>query len=132
MRRASLSAVLAGATALGFVLARGDGSPATVAGLDLPALLVGGAVALVGATALSVAYEGDGVDGSVVVGLGPIVGLAGYLAGYHLLYPPSTDSPTALIALAFAAGVLTVVTVGHGLGTALRALVRGRSDPDSP
>lgn len=83
---------------------------------DAPAYLLGGVVLAVGVSAFYASAHGEGIRTGLLLGLGPVAGLAVYLLGYHLVLPPSTDSPTWLIFLAFAGGVVAVGVVGHLLG----------------
>ena len=83
---------------------------------EVPAYLLGGVGLAVGVSAFyASAHDADIMTG-VLLALGPVGGFAVYLLGYHLVFPPSTDSPTWILFLAFAGGFVTVGVVGHLLG----------------
>jgi len=83
---------------------------------DLPAYVLGGIVLIVGVSAFSASINGQDINTAVLLSAGPVGGLLLYLIGYHLVLPPSTDSPTWLIFLAFAGGILGIGTVAHLCG----------------
>ena len=83
---------------------------------ETPAYLLGGVVLAVGISAFYVSVNDEDIKTGFLLGLRPVGGLAVYLLGYHLVLPPSTDSPTWLIFLAFVGGFVAVGVVGHLLG----------------
>lgn len=83
---------------------------------DAPAYVLGGVVLAVGASALYAPAQGRSVTTAILLAVGPVCGLALYLIGYHLVLPPSTDSPTWIVFLAFAGGFLALGTAAHLLG----------------
>lgn len=83
---------------------------------EIPAYVMGGVLLVVGASAFYASTNGQGITTAVLLSLGPVGGLFVYLIGYHLVLPPSTDSPTWLIFLAFAGGLLAIGTVAHICG----------------
>lgn len=56
-------------------------------------------------------------------GLGPIFGLGIYLVIYHLLFPPSTDSPTIVIFTIFSLIVVSIVIISHMVGYIVNSLI---------
>jgi len=83
---------------------------------ELPAYVMGGVLLVVGISAFYASVNGQDIRTAVLLSLGPVGGLLVYLIGYHLVLPPSTDSPTWLIFLAFAGGLLAIGTVTHLCG----------------
>lgn len=83
---------------------------------ETPAVLLGGVVLAVGVSAFYASVNGEDLKTGLLLALGPVGGFAVYLLGYHLVLPPSTDSPTWLIFLAFTGGLVAVGVVGHLLG----------------
>lgn len=83
---------------------------------ELPAYVMGGVLLVVGMSAFYASATGHDIRTAILVSLGPVVGLFVYLIGYHLVLPPSTDSPTWLIFLAFAGVLLAIGTVAHLCG----------------
>ena len=83
---------------------------------ESPAYLMGGVVLAVGVSAFYASVHGEDIKTGLLLALGPVSGLAIYLLGYHLVLPPSTDSSTWLIFLAFAGGFVAVGIVAHLLG----------------
>ncbi|WP_372910685.1 hypothetical protein [Salinigranum sp.] len=73
-------------------------------------------VLAVGVGALRAAVHGHGVETAVLLALGPVGGFAAYLVGYHLVRPPSTDSPTWLVFVGFAGGVVTTGVAAYVVG----------------
>ena len=78
--------------------------------------VLAGTVLAVGVSGVYGSFHGSSVATSILVASGPIIGLALYLLGYHLVLPPSTDSPTWLIFLAWAAGYVGVGLAAHLIG----------------
>lgn len=116
----TVSAVLAAVTFFSFGVSRFAEDAVTVSPGDAPAaVLLGVLAAIVAAVALLVA-RGRDVRAAGVVALGPPVGLLAYLALAVAVYGPSTDSPTWLIWLAFAAACLALGGLGAGIGTLAR------------
>lgn len=70
-------------------------------------------------------YRSKGVVPSAVVALGRPVGLLAYLIAYHLVRPPSTDSPTWLLFLVFTGFFLVAGGVAHAAGVAARSVAGG-------
>jgi hypothetical protein len=83
---------------------------------ELPAVVMGGVVLAVAGGAFHVAMRGHGIDVGLVVTGGPVAGLAVYLIAYHLVLPPSNDSPTSLVFLGFAGSVIGIGVVGYVAG----------------
>ncbi|WP_410765388.1 hypothetical protein [Haloferax sp. DFSO60] len=83
---------------------------------DAPAFVMGGVVIAVCASAFYLSTRGHSIDSAILIALGPVAGLFVYLLGYHLVFPPSTDSPTWLIFLAFAGGFVAFGIVAFLLG----------------
>lgn len=83
---------------------------------ELPAYVMGGILLIVGVSTFYASINGQDIRTAVLLSLGPVGGLLVYLIGYHLVLPPSTDSPTWLISLAFAGGLLAIGTVAHLCG----------------
>ncbi|WP_435095091.1 hypothetical protein [Halorubrum sp. N11] len=75
-----------------------------------------GVLLVVGVSAFYASVNGQDLRTAVLLSLGPVGGLSVYLIGYHLVLPPSTDSPTWLIFLAFTAGFLAIGTIAHLCG----------------
>lgn len=73
---------------------------------NLPAYTLGSIVLIIAVSAFSASIKGQDINTAVLLSAGPVGGLLVYLIGYHLVLPPSTDSPTWLIVLAFAGGLL--------------------------
>ncbi|GAA0216362.1 hypothetical protein [Halobaculum roseum] len=83
---------------------------------EVPAYVMGGVLLVVGVSAFYASVNGKDIGTAVLLSLGPVGGLFVYLIGYHLVLPPSTDSPTWLIFLAFAGVLLAIGTVAHLCG----------------
>ncbi len=83
---------------------------------EVPAYVMGGVLLVVGISAFYASINGQDITTAVLLSLGPVGGLFVYLIGFHLVLPPSTDSPTWLIFLAFAAGLLAIGTLTHLCG----------------
>jgi len=83
---------------------------------EVPAYVLGGVLLVVGLSAFYASVNGQDIRTAVLLSLGPVGGLFVYLIGYHLVFPSSTDSPTWLIFLAFAAGLLVIGTIAHLCG----------------
>ncbi|WP_148416362.1 hypothetical protein [Haloferax sp. KTX1] len=83
---------------------------------ELPAYVMGGVLLVVGMSAFYASVTGHDIRTAILLSLGPVAGLFVYLIGYHLVLPPSTDSPTWLIFLAFTGGLLAIGTVAHLCG----------------
>jgi hypothetical protein len=83
---------------------------------EVPAYVMGGVLLVVGVSAFYASVSGQDIRTTILLPLGPVGGLVLYLMGYHLVLPPSTDSPTWLILLAFAVGFLAVGTIAHLCG----------------
>lgn len=83
---------------------------------EVPAYVMGGVLLIAGISAFYASVNGHDITTAVFLSLGPVGGLLVYLIGYHLVLPPSTDSPTWLIFLAFAGGLLAIGTVAHLCG----------------
>ena len=83
---------------------------------ELPAYVMGGVLLVAGVSAFYASVNGQDIRTAVLLSLGPVGGLLVYLIGYHLVLPPSTDSPTWLIFLAFAGGFLAIGTIAHLCG----------------
>lgn len=83
---------------------------------EVPAYVMGGVLLVVGTSAFYASINDKGIRTAVLLSLGPVGGLLVYLIGYHLVLPPSTDSPTWLIFLAFAGGLLAIGTIAHLCG----------------
>jgi len=83
---------------------------------EVPAYVMGSVLLVVGASAFYASINGKGIRTAVLLSFGPVGGLLVYLIGYHLVLPPSTDSPTWLIFLAFAGGLLAIGTIAHLCG----------------
>lgn len=75
-----------------------------------------GVLLVVGVSAFCASVNGRDLRIAVLLSLGPVGGLLTYLVGYHLVLPPSADSPTWLIFLAFTVGLLAIGTVAHLCG----------------
>ncbi len=87
---------------------------------ELPAFVMAGVLLVVGVSSFYASLDGQDIKTAIFLALGPVSGLFVYLLGYHFVFPPSTDSPTSLIFLAFA-GVLVVIGTGaHLYGLFLR------------
>jgi len=89
---------------------------------EVPAYVMGGVLLVVGTSAFYASVNGQGIRTAVLLSLGPVGGLLMYLIGYHLVLPPSTDSPTWLIFLAFAGGLLAIGTVAHLCGRLVKRM----------
>lgn len=87
---------------------------------ELPAYVMGGVLLVVGVSAFYASVNGQNIRTAVLLSLGPVGGLLVYLIGYHLVLPPSTDSPTWLLFLAFAGGLLAIGTVAHICGRLIK------------
>ena len=83
---------------------------------EVPAYVMGSVLLVVGASAFYASINGKSIRTAVLLSFGPVGGLLVYLIGYHLVLPPSTDSPTWLIFLAFAGGLLAIGTIAHLCG----------------
>lgn len=83
---------------------------------DIPAFVMGVVALTVGVGTFRSSIQGHDINNSVLIALGPVGGFMLYLIGYHLVLPPSTDSPTWLIFLAFAGGFMTLGAVAHLIG----------------
>lgn len=81
-----------------------------------PAYVMAAVILAVGVGSLHAATHGQGVETAVRLALGPVGGFATYLVGYHLVRPPSTDSPTSLVFVGFAAAFLATGVVAHLVG----------------
>jgi hypothetical protein len=81
----------------------------------VPAYVMAAVVLAVGVGALRAAVHGHGVETAVLRALGPVGGFAAYLVGYHLVRPPSTDSPTWFVFGGFAGGVVTVGVAAYAV-----------------
>ena len=90
---------------------------------EVPAYVMGGVLLVVGASAFYASINGQDIRTAVLLSLGPVGGLLVYLIGYHLVLPPSTDSPTWLIFLAFAGGLLAIGTIAHLCGRLTKSLL---------
>lgn len=80
---------------------------------EVPAYVMGGVLIVIGMSALHASINGHDIRTSILLSLGPVGGLLVYLIGYHLVLPPSTDSPTWLIFLAFAGGLLAIGSIAY-------------------
>lgn len=78
--------------------------------------VLSGTVLAVDVSAIYASFHGISVAMSILVASGPIIGLVLYLLGYYLVLPPSTDSPTWLIFLVWAAGYVGVGFIAHLIG----------------
>lgn len=87
---------------------------------ELPAYVMGCVLLVVGVSSFSASLGGHDIKTAILISLGPVGGLFVYLLGYHLFLPPSTDSPTSLIFLAFAGALLVIGTGAHLFGLFLR------------
>lgn len=83
---------------------------------EVPAYVLGGVLFIVGVTAFYASVNGQDIRTAVLISLGPVGGFLGYLIGYHLVLPPSTDSPTWIIFLAFAGSLLVIGIIAHLCG----------------
>ena len=83
---------------------------------EVPAYVMGGVLLVVGVSAFYASVNGQNIRTAVLLSFGPVGGLLVYLIGYHLVLPPSTDSPTWLIFLAFAGVLLAIGTIVHLCG----------------
>ena len=83
---------------------------------ELPAYVMGGVLLIVGVSTFYASVNGQDIRAAIYLSLGPVGGLLVYLIGYHLVLPPSTDSPTWLIFLTFAGGFLTIGTIVYLCG----------------
>jgi len=83
---------------------------------DVLAYVLGGVILIVGVSAFYGSIKGQDIRTAVLLSVGPVGGFLVYLIGYHLMLPPSTDSPTWLIFLAFAGGLLGIGTIAHLCG----------------
>jgi hypothetical protein len=83
---------------------------------EVPAYVMGGVLLVVGVSAFYASANGQDIRIAILLSLGPVGGVLVYIIGYHLFLPPSTDSPTWLIFLAFAGGLLAIGTVAHLCG----------------
>jgi len=83
---------------------------------ELPAYVMGGVLLAIGVSTFYASANGQDIRTAILLSLGPVGGLLMYLIGYHLVLPPSTDSPTWLIFLAFAGGLLAIGTIAHLCG----------------
>jgi hypothetical protein len=90
---------------------------------ETPAYLLGGVVLAVGVSAFYASVNDEDIKTGLILALGPIGGFAVYLLSYHLVLPPSTDSPTWLIFLAFTGGFVAVGVVGHLLGRLYKSII---------
>jgi hypothetical protein len=111
-----LSAIFGLATLLTFTIDRILLETASLSTGATPAFLLGGVVLAVGVSAFYASASDEDIKTVLLLALGPVGGFAVYLLGYHLVLPPSTDSPTWLIFIAFAGGFVAVGVVGHLLG----------------
>jgi hypothetical protein len=89
---------------------------------DVPAYVMGAVLLVVGVSVFHASVNGQDSRTTMLLSLGPVGGFFVYLFGYHLILPPSTDSPTWLISLAFAGGFLVVGTVVHLCGRLVRVV----------
>jgi hypothetical protein len=90
---------------------------------ELPAYVMGGVLLVVGVSSFYASIDGEDIRAALVVSLGPVGGLLLYLIAYHLVLPPSTDSPTWLIFLAFAGGFLAIGITAHFCGRVARSVL---------
>lgn len=90
---------------------------------DVPAYVLGGVVLGVGVSSFYASIHDQDIKTGVLLALGPVGGFAVYLIGYHLVLPPSTDSPTWLIFLAFAGGFIALGVVMHLVGRLIKNVV---------
>jgi hypothetical protein len=111
-----LSAIFGLVTLLTFTIDRILLETSSISTGETPAYLLGGVVLAVGVSAFYASANDENIKTGLLLALGPVGGFAVYLLGYHLVLPPSTDSPTWLIFLAFAGGFVAVGVVGHLLG----------------
>lgn len=89
---------------------------------EVPAYVMGGVLLVVAVSSFYASMNDHGVSTAALLSLGPVGGLLVYLIGYHLVSSPSTDSPTWLIFLAFAGGLLAVGSVAHLCGRLVRGV----------
>ena len=87
---------------------------------EIPAYVLGGVLLIVGVSAFYASVNGQDIRTAVLISLGPVGGFLVYLIGYHLILPPSTDSPTWIIFLAFAGGLLMIGIIAHLCGDLAR------------
>lgn len=83
---------------------------------DAPAFVMGGVVIAVCASAFYASLQGYSIRYALLLASGPVAGLFVYLLAFHLVLPPSTDSPTWLLFLAFAGGFVALGVVANVLG----------------
>ena len=89
---------------------------------ELPAIIMGGVLFVVGVGSFYASLDGHDIKTAILISMGPVGGLFVYLLGYHRFLPPSTDSPTSLIFLAFAGALLVIGTGAHFFGLFLRSV----------
>lgn len=94
---------------------------------DVPAYVLLGVVLTVVVSAFFASLQDGTVESGLLLALGPVAGLALYLFGYRLVLPASTDSPTWLIFLVFAAGFVGLDVAAFGAGSLFRRYGRGGS-----
>lgn len=87
---------------------------------EVPAYVLGGVLLIVGVSAFYTSVNGQDIRTAVLISLGPVGGFLVYLIGYHLVLPPSTDSPTWIIFLAFAGGLFMIGIIAHLCGSLAR------------
>lgn len=117
-----LSVLLGAVTLATFVVERFLSETAGQALGAVPAYVMGGVLLVVAASVFHASLHGRDSRTVVLLSAGPVGGFFVYVLGYHLVLPPSTDSPTWLIFLAFAGGFLAIGTVAHLCG---RGVSRG-------
>jgi hypothetical protein len=83
---------------------------------DLPGLILVGIVIGVAGCGFHAGRCRRGIGAALTVAFGPVAGFAIYLLAYHLRFPPSQDSPTSLVFLAFAVGMVTTGVMSYTVG----------------
>lgn len=92
---------------------------------DLPAIVLGGVLVAVAVGSFRAARRDARPVTVLLLSLGPVAGFGLYLAGYHLVRPPSSDSPTWLIFAGFAGAFLATGLGGYAAGRLVVRLRRG-------
>lgn len=91
----------------------------------LPVYLLSGIVLAVGLSSMHAAFHDRGIMTAMVLALGPVGGFAVYLIVYHVVFPPSSDSPTWLVVLIFAASFVALGGMAYFAGRVLASALSG-------
>jgi hypothetical protein len=92
---------------------------------ELPAIVLGGVMVAVALGSFHAARRDARPATGLLLPLGPVAGFWLYLAGYHLVRPPSSDSPTWLLFAGFAGAFLATGLGGYAAGRLVVRLRRG-------